>query len=769
MNFGDFMKLPCMYSDWLGPMVDKNYKGCGLYLPSVPIVISVGVHSGVLSSNTAFKSRYGITEIETPWPATYANWACNTQGKKYCGALCIQNPILVPDINVPLSKYIPLGCLAAPQCASEKDGSGTVHSYSYWDVWTFSWKTANVPASAYACPIMKTAVVAKTEMQYEFESTADFTTHKYSNLMRYRMSWEPQGDLKRDMQFWGLDTRKKEVCGQASINQNMDIKVRLDTGIAKKQTLFGVIPYDVPCAFRQVCLEIKFGFLPTICAEDCSKHGGQHDHCPKGELTARECSRAEPSPTRFGTEWPEPGDWAPSPQECVADRPTCTKGEYVDVASNDCTACPAGHFRAEVEHSESSCEPTTKACQPGQHVASKASATQNIVCASTTQCVKGAQYETRAPDNSNGVDRECSPCDGGYAAVAHGCSQTTVTTTRTTWTSTARTSTTRFETTADSAATTATTSMLVDDCPEGSITDEGELQGVCDVCRKGTVPNAAQTECVFCAAGTFAAKPGQASCNLCPTGTVTASNGAGCEECLAGFVVDQVTRHCSKCPAGSAAVAVRTSSTSSTKTASCEECRGNDVVSLDGTACKPCPGGTTANQDNTECKGILATTPAPGVGAPPQMPCAQGCVGEYPEGSSNYLCPDESVAGPVCNPPACQWEVRACTEAWAAPNNQMKHMFSEADIAAAHVRSNSAPAAAAAAADEDGGGGGGGGNSGSTTEIAAIAAGATFLIALMVVITVVRVRQNTAGTANLAASRAGVIVAHGYNNPTYAP
>ena len=30
------MKLPCMYSDWLGPMVDKNYKGCGLYLPSVP-------------------------------------------------------------------------------------------------------------------------------------------------------------------------------------------------------------------------------------------------------------------------------------------------------------------------------------------------------------------------------------------------------------------------------------------------------------------------------------------------------------------------------------------------------------------------------------------------------------------------------------------------------------------------------------------------------------------------------------------------------------
>jgi len=116
-------------------------------------------------------------------------------------------------------------------------------------------------------------------------------------------------------------------------------------------------------------------------------------------------------------------------------------------------------------------------------------------------------------------------------------------------------------------------------CPEGTVPN-GE-QSACEACPAGSVVNGDGTGCVACPPGRQPNSAGTA-CNLCEPGTVS-PDGVACVECAAGtYAAESGAATCNACECGRESVAGG---------AFCTICPPG-TYSTQGGVCQPCPEGT---------------------------------------------------------------------------------------------------------------------------------------------------------------------------------
>lgn len=111
--------------------------------------------------------------------------------------------------------------------------------------------------------------------------------------------------------------------------------------------------------------------------------------------------------------------------ECGVPVVTCAAGQFLDDNSTTvCSPCPAGHYNAEANHSETRCTAWAK-CAANEHQVAAGTATSNIICENNsgngTSLCKGFQYQVAAPTATTG--RECSGIStcwpGEYVSAAN--------------------------------------------------------------------------------------------------------------------------------------------------------------------------------------------------------------------------------------------------------------------------------------------------------------------------------------------------------------
>ena len=130
--------------------------------------------------------------------------------------------------------------------------------------------------------------------------------------------------------------------------------------------------------------------------------------------------------------------------------------------------------------------------------------------------------------------------------------------------------------------------------------------------------------------GTYQNKSGQPSCNKCPKNTKSEqANSTTCDSCGKGSKSDEGSARCSTCDAGEAG----------TPCAACipglyRQSKNDDGTATDGAACVACPAGYSSGEGSTKCQTCEAGKFSDTIGA---GDCKQCLKGYYREADSTEL------------------------------------------------------------------------------------------------------------------------------------
>lgn len=72
----------------------------------------------------------------------------------------------------------------------------------------------------------------------------------------------------------------------------------------------------------------------------------------------------------------------------------CSAGEFLEVSTNDCMACPDGTFQPLDGHSSARCQRHATRCAFNEFVSSEPTATSNLICKTSEECGDG-EFESK--------------------------------------------------------------------------------------------------------------------------------------------------------------------------------------------------------------------------------------------------------------------------------------------------------------------------------------------------------------------------------------
>jgi hypothetical protein len=136
-------------------------------------------------------------------------------------------------------------------------------------------------------------------------------------------------------------------------------------------------------------------------------------------------------------------------------------------------------------------------------------------------------------------------------------------------------------------------SASCDACPSGSISSAGFSR--CQSCSRGKYCNPSHTSCIDCAAGYFSTDSLSSACTLCGPGTVSGRGSISCRACRRGQFSDAARIQCLDCAPGQFG-RVRTTYVE------CDLCGAGQFARSPGsTQCSECAQGTHSGEGATHC------------------------------------------------------------------------------------------------------------------------------------------------------------------------